>query len=98
MCGKDSGYEDYPYLYYPIPTSKKMTRSICVKTCPTSPLPTTLDCKTNSLYSSCAGTSNDPTVIAAAISVSTYPAGALYIYETALCNYDFSGWKLNLLL
>jgi len=50
MCGIDSGYEDYPYLYFPIPTTGYLTYTVCLKTCPTS-ADTSVQCKENSYYS-----------------------------------------------
>jgi hypothetical protein len=58
-CGHSTGYEDYPYIYWPNITystsySEISSRTICVKFCPT--ISTTLgstDCKTNSIVSDC---------------------------------------------
>jgi hypothetical protein len=81
MCGVDAGYEDYPYLYFPIPFPGYLTTTVCLKTCPTSLTAsalTSLDChKTGKYNAPCAKTSS--TMIFTSGGSFT---GQFYIYET----------------
>jgi hypothetical protein len=87
LCGIDSGYEDYSYLYYPIPGIKYTTQTVCIKTCPVSPLAANLVglYKTNSLFTNTVATANDPTVIASSLSLGGSLSGNFYMYDTLTC-------------
>jgi choline transporter-like protein 2/4/5 len=82
MCGISEGYEDYPYLYWPIPVNGYLAKTVCVKECPSDPAPTSVDCKTNSAYTNCIGTNNDINVIKTAILGSGDLTGSFFIYDT----------------
>jgi len=90
MCGVTDGYEDYPYLYFPIPKTGYLTQTVCLKSCPSDnsgSLPSTLDCKMNSVYGTssnqCAMTSNTYSIISSAIlGTVSIPSGTFYIYDT----------------
>jgi len=34
-CGLDTPTLDYPFIYFPVPHPKIISRSVCLKTCPT---------------------------------------------------------------
>jgi hypothetical protein len=82
ICGVSNGYTDYPYLYFTVPKKGYLSQVLCVKTCPSSPLPTSLECKTNTKYSNCVGTTNDATTMAALYAAGTDQTGNLWIYNT----------------
>jgi hypothetical protein len=64
-CGVDAGYEDYKYIYFAVPFFDNLNKTTCLKKCPTwnttTPKPTELECKTNSIIQDCKVTNNlDP--------------------------------------
>jgi hypothetical protein len=90
LCGIDSGYEDYSYLYYPIPGTKYTTQTVCIKTCPVSPLATNLIglYKKNNLFTNTAATSNSVTVIDADLASGSALDGNFYMYDTLTCKFQ----------
>ncbi len=59
-CGVDDEVKDYPYIYFVTPNPKYLYRTVCVSSCPSDPLPTTLPCAPNSLITSCDQNLVDP--------------------------------------
>lgn len=53
MCGIDTGYEDYPYLYFAVPYTDYLTKTVCLKSCPVDSTPSTLDCVATTEYPTC---------------------------------------------
>lgn len=51
QCGLTEGYEDYNKIYFPRTTDIKY--SVCVRECPKSANLTKVDCKTNTVVTSC---------------------------------------------
>jgi len=90
MCGVTDGYENYKYLYWPVPANGYLTKTVCLEACPakdsSGSLPSTLNCKKNSLYGSssnvCAPTENTYATISAAITGNSVPANSFYVYES----------------
>jgi hypothetical protein len=60
MCGVDEGYEDYPYLYWPLPGIDDDYRdlTVCVKSCPQADTVGPLDCIVNTQVTACAETAS----------------------------------------
>jgi hypothetical protein len=85
MCGVDSGYENYPYLYWPLPGSQEKYRkqTVCIQACPQSSS-ASLVCKTNSAYSSCTETQSGLTNSqkAALLVSGNAPITDFYVYDT----------------
>ena len=58
-CGLDTGYEDYPYIYFTFPWDGYMNKSVCVSECPTwsqsnnQDKPQQLKCIPNQMVTSC---------------------------------------------
>jgi len=88
ICGIDAGYENYPYMYFPIPTLGYLNKTICVSACPSNPLPTQVNCKTTNYFQHCIATnvdsnSNvDTNVMTAELVIGSNLANKFYIYET----------------
>lgn len=86
MCGVDSGYENYPYLYFPVPFTGYLNKTICLSSCPgpapssTASTPETTECKTNSQYTTCTGVRENSQQMAA--DYATNNLKSFYVYET----------------
>jgi len=85
ICGYSEGYTDYPYLYFTVPMNGYLNQTLCVKTCPYAAsgqtLPNPIECKTNSMYSTCSGISNQDAIKYDAATNSN-KKGKLYIYNS----------------
>lgn len=86
MCGIDDGYEDYPYLYFPLPVDTAyIDKTLCLASCPSSgTLPSELECVKNSYFSnSCTATKNidESTTLSSLV----YTGTDIFVYKTTGC-------------
>ena len=56
-CGYSVGYEEYPYLYWPIPIEDYLQTSVCVKQCPSSK-EELIECSPNAFVKACKNTAD----------------------------------------
>jgi len=83
MCGVDIGYEDYPYLYFPMPHPDHLTRTVCLKTCPTS-VNDLVQCHLNSAYrTNCLSTQTSINAMAVEMALGVNLASKFYVYPTS---------------
>jgi hypothetical protein len=94
MCGVDTGYTDYPYLYFPVPFSGYLSKTLCVAACPATPFAAGLTCKTNTAFTDCTYDFTTDADIGTA-SGTTIAANIIFGYQTTayvhrLCLPDLS--------
>lgn len=80
MCGVDSGYENYPYLYFPVPFKGHLDKTVCLSSCPTQASASPLSCHTNADYTTCVGTSANSSDMAKDYASNNLKS--FYIYDT----------------
>lgn len=81
ICGYDSGYEDYPLLYFAYPKTGHLTDTVCTSACPTGP--GSVSCKTNTLYTSTSNCQNSQTEAQQATDMNSgSPSTNFFVYSS----------------